>query len=80
MHQLYPLEEIVLRYMIYELYLISWSIGYTMTWSSTSDYEDAMVISSILWYYDEIDYIGYPIRGCGLVTYALGKGGGGEVG
>ena len=42
----------------------------------TSDYEDAMVISSIMVYYDEIDYIGILSIGCGLVTYALGKGGG----
>src|SRR4051812_50119173 len=37
-----------------------------------------MVISSILVYYDEIDYIWYPIRGCGLVTYRVEKGGGGS--
>src|SRR4051794_28899146 len=37
-----------------------------------------MVISSILVYYDEIDYIWYPIRGCGLVTYRAEKGGGGS--
>ncbi len=42
----------------------------------TSDYEDAMVISSIMVYYDGIDYIGILSIGCGLVTYALGKGGG----
>src|SRR3954454_11280281 len=37
-----------------------------------------MVISRILVYYDEIDYIWYPIRGCGLVTYRAEKGGGGS--
>ena len=37
-----------------------------------------MVISSIMVYYDEIDYIGILSLGCGLVTYALGKGGGGS--
>src|SRR4051794_41937271 len=37
-----------------------------------------MVISSILVYYDEIDYVWYPIRGCGLVTYRVEKGGGGS--
>src|SRR3954447_26693335 len=37
-----------------------------------------MVISSILVYYDEIDYIWYPIRGCGLVTHRTVKGGGGS--
>src|SRR5215210_3922017 len=36
------------------------------------------VISSIMVYYDEIDYIWYPIPGCGLVTYRAGKGGGGS--
>ena len=39
-----------------------------------------MVISSIMVYYDEIDYIWYPIRGCGLVTHALGRGGGSGIG
>ena len=45
--------------------------------SLTSDYEDAMIVTNVWFlYYDEIDYIWYPIPGCGLVTYALGKGGG----
>src|SRR3954453_12477540 len=37
-----------------------------------------MVISSILVYYDKIDYIWFPYRGCGLVTYRVEKGGGGS--
>jgi hypothetical protein len=78
MHQWFPLEEIVFLWMVYELYNSYWLLGYTMTWSSTSDYEDAMVISSILWYYDEIDYIGYPIHRVWFGDLKGWKGGGGS--